>query len=174
MQVLSGGGSPAAAPAASLGGHSGHSVLPRAPSLTTVHEHAADGVPEQQAPAAQLQHQAAASPAGTLRPPRRCHSETALAGMQQGQGQVRPQWLAQLLHQPVRAEGWGLTSAASLQDIACRQLCATLVRQYGEQHGGRGLPPGLVQAVEAELRCDCPCRPVGPAPCARARPHARV
>jgi hypothetical protein len=134
-----------------------HGALPRAPSLPAVAEHSAEQslAPVQQLPPAWLQGGSSSSEQQALKPPRRCHSDTALADLQlqQQQQRERPQWLAQLLHQPRRTEGWGVCSAASLQDIACRQLCATLAAQYQQYHGGKQLPLGLVEAVEAELRC---------------------
>ena len=165
MQALSSASCLSSSPpaAGSLHRPGSHGALPRTPSLPAVAEHSAEQPPpvqHQQLAPAWLQGSSSSSEQQALKPPRRCQSDSALADLQlqqlqQQQQRERPQWLAQLLHQPRRAEGWGLCSAASLQDVACRQLCATLAAQYQQHHGGKQLPLGLVEAVEAELRCVC-------------------
>ncbi|KAL4421568.1 hypothetical protein ABPG75_010859 [Micractinium tetrahymenae] len=109
---------------------------------------------------------AAATPQSAGLLPRRCQSDTALAALEQRQRQQdreegrgwrrRPLWLAQQLQAPQEPRGWGVCSAASLQDLACRQLCASLAAEYRRQHGGGRLPAGLVEAVETELSTHLP------------------
>lgn len=160
MQAL--GGSGPSSPC-SLGSsrHGSWGMLPRTPSLPAVQEHQPALPSGSQAP---VRHccsvpqlpavaEAGRRMAGSGLPPRRSQSETALAALPQRVRAQRPQWLAELLHQPRQAAGWGVRSAASLQDLACRALCTSLVRRWREQHGGgRHLPAALLQAVEQELR----------------------
>lgn len=84
-------------------------------------------------------------------PPRRSQSDSALSSLPR---QATPQrWLADLVRPARQASGWGLRGAATLQELACRALCASLVQRWQEQQGGRRqLPVSLVQAVERELR----------------------
>lgn len=123
-----------------------HGTLPRAPSLPAVQEHQ----PAPQQLAAPPNPRPARLPASGL-PPRRSQSDTALAQLQQRAEQRQPLWLAE--REPRPPQGWGVCSAASLQDLACRQLCASLVQRYQQQCGaGKCLPLELVLAVEEELR----------------------
>ena len=161
--------------------YSDSGALPHVPSLAAVQEHqpvlaggggglghhssSAPHLPSAAAPAAAAdrQQQSGGSlppcslscisrrrPCGSL-PPRRSHSDSALCLLPR---QTKPQrWLAELSRQPRPPTGWGLCTAATLQDVACRALCASLVQRWQEQHGGRRqLPASLVQAVEMELR----------------------
>lgn len=157
MQALD-SSSPASGPArgrqlAAEERHGGAVALQAAPALTPVPEHALSlerqlPLPPQQRVAARAAPPQGAQLADRLLQ-RRCRSETALSGL--AARQRRPQWLAQLLVAPRQLEGWGLASAASLQQIAARQLCVTLVAQLQQQHGGRVLPLGVVEEVAAEL-----------------------
>lgn len=141
-----------------------HASLPRPPSLPAVSEHQPQhsGLAHaESAPVLPAVQEQGEQRAAGRRPPRRSQSETALAQLAQQQrlGRLsRPLWLAELLRPQRPPEGWGLCSAASLQELACRQLCASLVQRYCQQQGGgRRLPPGLVAAVEAELRWAFEC-----------------
>ena len=143
---------------ASCARRGGHGAMPRPPSLPAVQEHSAPvtDLPQQLAlpPPPSPQQQAEAGPG---RRPRRSQSDGALAELQrlpQAARQQRPLWLAQLLRQPRPPEGVGVCSAATLQDLACRQLCASLVAATPGSGGGGGqrLTPGLVAALQVELR----------------------
>ena len=142
--------------------YSDSGALPLVPSLPAVQEHqpvlagsggglghhssSAPHMPSAAAAAADRQQQSG----GSL-PPRRSQSDSALCLLPR---KAQPQrWLAELSRQPRPPTGWGLCTAATLQDVACRALCASLVQRWQEQHGGRRqLPASLVQAVEKELR----------------------
>lgn len=114
--------------------------------------------------AAPLQSPPAAVPQPPGPPPRRCASDSALTLLdsqqrrcQQGQaGRPRPPWLALQLQALPEPRGWGAVSPATLQELACRQLCASLAAEYHKQHGGGPLPTGLAEAVEEELRWVAP------------------
>lgn len=140
----------------------------RSPSLPTVLEQGdAEGpaalLPVQRGCAAPQLLPAARAPQHAGLPPRRCHSESALAALEEQQrqqheqaggfgGQHRPLWLSRELQPPPKQHGWGSCSPAPLQDLACRQVCASLAAEYGRQHGGQDPPAGLADVIEAELR----------------------
>ena len=160
MQVLSGGsdqsatcGSPPSPLSPLAGRQHSRGSLPRPPSLPAVQEHGPALGHAISAPVLAPVNEGRQQSGGM--PPRRNQSETALAELQRAAPrQLRPLWLAQLLREPRQEEGWGLRSPACLQDLACRQLVAGLVRRYRQQHGGGWeLPIGLVHVVEEELRC---------------------
>lgn len=148
------------------GGRRGsHGSMLRPPSLPAVQEHSVG--PSQlpqlwqlSQPPQQQQQQVEPAPS---RPPRRSQSDGALVELQRRtwarERCQEPLWLAQLLHQPRPPEGVGVCSAATLQDLACRQLCASLVAAppggAGAGGGGQRLTPGVVAALQAELRSVC-------------------
>lgn len=167
MQALASGGAGGCVSPFSGGGRGDGACLP-GPCLPTVQEleegagqacllpvHRNDeAVPPPPLPAA-------AAPQHAGPPPRRCHSDTALIFLEQQQQleqaagcgrRLRPLWLAQQLQPAPEQRGWGVCSPARLQDLACRQLCASLAAEYARQHGGGRLPAGLAEAIEAELR----------------------
>ena len=160
MQALSsvGSSSDGGTPTTPTRARGSRASLHRPPSLPAVHEHSPTGAAGHAsaaaAPPPQLQQQEQVEPPCRGALPRRSHSETALSELQRAQrdGRRRPLWLAQLLQAPQAPQGWGLRSPAPLQDLACRQLCASLAAQHAQQLGGGQGPPGLAQAVEEELR----------------------
>jgi hypothetical protein len=66
---------------------------------------------------------------------RRCASETALCELQK-QPVLRPAWLAQLQQPVQRPTGLGTRSAATLQELAVRQVCLMLIREVEEKDVG--------------------------------------
>jgi hypothetical protein len=171
MQALSGGseggGRGRAAPVRALGsgGAVGGGLLAGGPSLATVLEHGGEQGPPPSLfahPSQQQQQQqqqdgegegpAPCGPPGLGRGPRRSASEPSLAEVQAARcARDRPRWLAQALAPRPPPRGFGLASAAPLQDLACRQLCAALAAQCGGRQGGRGLPAGAAEALVQEL-----------------------
>ena len=96
-----------------------------------------DGDWEEEAARLRMGNTTTAAPTPTTAPlhkGRRCQSESALMQMAHT---PTPQWLADMRRLPLRPCGWGILSAASMQDHCCHTLCATALSQLHQEgmHG---------------------------------------
>jgi hypothetical protein len=85
---------------------------------------------------------------------RRCASESALLQLQRGRGSdasEEPKWLADARRAPQRPSGWGIRSAATIQDSCCQALCAAVLESGADGAVDVTLPEEVRQRVQARL-----------------------